>query len=188
VSQLVGSRCTLCQGSIDSILEGAFCPTCGNPHHNQCRKSNPDVWTRCTTCGSDISALVTARVASERATVAAKQRAPSTRVHTAIVCLELLALPLLVVGALVFFATSVRDPDRDVALYISSALFGVVALIQVVVYGLHKGHSWARVAAMTLLVLALPSIVLPFAVLGLVMLANGQHWQAYVRQKGTAKL
>jgi hypothetical protein len=185
MAQLVGSRCMFCQKTIGSIVEGEFCPTCSHSYHHKCRNAAtiPSDATKCKRCGSDIAASLVARERQELKAAAAVQRAPARRINTAIFCLEAIALPLIGVAAWVFFAEPGRGLTRDVELYVSGSLLVVVILIEAVAFGLYKGHSWARLAAFVLLALSVLSICLPFAVVGLISLANEQAWQAYVRQR-----
>jgi hypothetical protein len=187
MSQLVGSRCALCGQVIGSVLEGKFCPDCDSPYHDKCRaglgeaipgaRLSADDSTRCPTCGGDISALQAARAERERQAAAAMARGPATRVLTAIFCLEVIALAELAAAGWIYF--SAPASGREVVVYVDGILLGVVALIQVVVFGLSRGHSWARAAGIALFILSVPSLAFPFAFLGLAMLLNGQAWAAY---------
>ncbi len=52
--QLVGEPCVFCQKTVDSILEGRFCDTCGSAYHYICRPPGQaaSVSGACVTCGS----------------------------------------------------------------------------------------------------------------------------------------
>ncbi|CEF49390.1 unnamed protein product [uncultured bacterium] len=185
--QLVGSRCALCQGTIGSIAEGEFCPTCGGACHFNCRNpqdASPDS-SRCGACGGDNSAMIAARVEQERFAIAAKERASSLRIYTAIGCLEVIAALLLLTAIWVFRAG--RDSDWDLVMYLGKIFLGLLVFIQAVAFGLIKGQSWARWTGIALLAASLPSLALPAAALGLMMLGNGRHWAEYVASRGAAK-
>src|SRR5262249_37438565 len=54
--QLVGERCILCRKRIDSLADGAFCPTCGNAVHHACVQAQETCAKgRCQWCGGDTS-------------------------------------------------------------------------------------------------------------------------------------
>jgi hypothetical protein len=56
--QLVGTKCVICLKSIDSILEGAFCDTCGSPRHHAClerREQGGADAHSCSQCGGDMT-------------------------------------------------------------------------------------------------------------------------------------
>jgi hypothetical protein len=50
--QLVGLKCTRCEKSISSVVEGLFCPRCECPVHNWCARLDPGSQNSCTQCGS----------------------------------------------------------------------------------------------------------------------------------------
>jgi hypothetical protein len=80
--QLVGSRCTLCEQRIDSILEGQFCQVCAKPCHNRCRNAatpSADPF-KCSGCGSAIAApsLPTGGAAVTGETKKSESKSPET--------------------------------------------------------------------------------------------------------------
>jgi hypothetical protein len=139
---------------------------------------------RCESCGSGLAAQRAAQAARERAAAEAAERASVTNTFAAIFCLEFIAVQLLGAAVWVFFAFG-RQEVRDVAFAVGGTFLGIVAFIQAVAYGIHKGQSWARLAGMALLVLSVPSCALPVAVIGLIVLANGRAWAAYVARRTT---
>jgi hypothetical protein len=90
MQQLVGKSCTFCNRRIDSVVEGHFCPDCGNAFHDSCQKQFPPSLVnaaRCSTCLGDLTSPLaaefrkareadrdTAREAKAAAQVAAVQR------------------------------------------------------------------------------------------------------------------
>src|SRR5262249_24744197 len=65
--QLVGLNCVICQGSIHSDAEGAFCPECGNASHRTCYgKSDQADQDRCSSCGGDRFSAVALEVGKDR--------------------------------------------------------------------------------------------------------------------------
>lgn len=183
MSQLVGSRCALCQQSIISILDGDFCPSCGSPHHDKCRQAqpNPDNASNCTTCGSALSVSLAASAEREQAGVDAKDQGLVRKILLAIGCLEIIAL-MIVIGALITFSL-LSGVDKELALYIGGILLAVGVFIQAIVFGLYNGQSWARPAGIAILVLSVLSFALPFAIIGLIILLNERSWNAYVERR-----
>jgi hypothetical protein len=131
--------------------------------------------------------LLAAQAEKERLATAAKERAPAKTIHVAIFCLEVITLPLLGVSAWLFFAAPGRTVTRDIELYVCGTLLVLVMFIQAVSYGIYKGWAWARLAGIALLAMSVLSICLPVAVLGLMMLANGQAWDAYAGRRVTTE-
>lgn len=171
-------------------MEAAFCPDCQSACHHKCRRpanGQPEKG-RCPTCGGDISAKLAAQVERDRAAATAEESLPATRVFVALGCLELMAVFLLIAGAWTFLnIMSLGDAYREIAMYVGVLFFALVVFMQVIAYGLCKGQAWARLASIALMLLSLVSIALPFAVLGLFMLADGQSWAAYAARKGAGK-
>jgi hypothetical protein len=64
--QLVGCLCSLCNKTIESIVEGVFCDDCGNPVHKDCIASDAAGADKCQTCGADIANPVAKQVRWER--------------------------------------------------------------------------------------------------------------------------
>ncbi len=129
--------------------------------------------------------MLAERAEQERFAVAAKERSSSLRIYTAIGCLEVIAVSFLVFAIWVF--RSGRKSDWDLVIYLDKIFLGFVLFIQVVAFGLIKGQSWARWTGIALLVASLPSLALPAAVVGLIILGNGRLWAEYVARRGTAK-
>jgi predicted RNA-binding Zn-ribbon protein involved in translation (DUF1610 family) len=53
--QLVGLKCALCHKTVASVVDGAFCPSCGNPVHVKCRRPARDAAPagQCADCGGE---------------------------------------------------------------------------------------------------------------------------------------
>jgi predicted RNA-binding Zn-ribbon protein involved in translation (DUF1610 family) len=66
--QLVGKTCASCQKTISSIVEGEFCPKCGNPVHLHCQPADENAATsgKCNVCGTDPKNPVAVEVSSAR--------------------------------------------------------------------------------------------------------------------------
>ena len=84
MQQLVGSPCAVCGQKIDSIIEGGFCPACGNSVHHGCCKpvDSPAIPARCSDCGGERSKPAAQRVQFERAQQAAAVQGGGTPVGT----------------------------------------------------------------------------------------------------------
>ena len=52
---IVGTSCVLCQQTIASLFDGAFCPDCGGPYHHACFGNQPKEPSRnpCSYCKGD---------------------------------------------------------------------------------------------------------------------------------------
>jgi membrane associated rhomboid family serine protease len=57
MAQLIGQSCVRCSEVIRTILDGDFCPRCGQAVHNQCKQPNDqsDTPKHCSACGGDPS-------------------------------------------------------------------------------------------------------------------------------------
>jgi hypothetical protein len=64
--------------------------------------------------------------------------------------------------------------------YPAMAMFLLAVLIQAVCFGLYRGWQWARLTAIALLVLSVPSYAFPAAVVGLFFLVPRRTWSDYV--------
>src|SRR5262245_44369460 len=53
MQQLVGRACVVCGQRIGSVVEGRFCPTCGNAVHNGCVEPGSAAPDKCPDCGGD---------------------------------------------------------------------------------------------------------------------------------------
>jgi hypothetical protein len=49
--QIVNLNCSVCNQRIECDLEGEFCPACGGPVHQNCRRLTAPTAERCGTCG-----------------------------------------------------------------------------------------------------------------------------------------
>jgi hypothetical protein len=83
--QLVGSPCTLCEQRIGSVLEGAFCDSCGRPYHYECRKSQSALANqgKCASCGGDTPNAVATQVHSEKErkiAISEEDKKPDTKI------------------------------------------------------------------------------------------------------------
>jgi len=96
-------------------------------------------------------------------------------------CLEFIAL--LLAGFAVSIIWVVPARDRDVLWYLLSAMLILIGVIQVTAFGLYRGYSWARGAALGILGLSVPSLALPAAVLGLLVLLDAKTWNEYRAQR-----
>jgi hypothetical protein len=114
--------------------------------------------------------------------------APATKVKIAIGCLELMTAPLIGCGALVAFIGMTKTVEnRDIALYLGWMSLILLGLIQTIAFGLFKGQMWARPAGIAISLLALPSLALPIAFVGLRMLLDGESYKAYGWQRKGVK-
>src|SRR4051812_30044288 len=79
--QLAGLRCSWLDKSISSVAEGAFCASCFNPVHNNCRPSpgNPVPEGFCVDCGANPNSETAQRVQAEVEEHSAKG-------HPALIC------------------------------------------------------------------------------------------------------
>ena len=175
MAQLVGSRCVICEREIDSILEGRFCRTCGSPVHKACLNQGNSA-TRpghCAACGANLAkrAAPPGRRMPERgsATVSTAIH-PAYKILVAVVCLQFIALGVLV-GAILALVLLGRV-DRSLAGYLAAVLGAILILVELVAFGLYRRHSWSWLAAIALFLLSLPSAALPAAIIGLVALLD----------------
>jgi hypothetical protein len=65
--QLVGLRCVCCHKAIGSVVEGLFCPGCGNPAHRDCLAPDraPREGDGCARCGGDLQSPEAVEVRAE---------------------------------------------------------------------------------------------------------------------------
>jgi hypothetical protein len=69
--QLIGLPCVICQKSIASIVDGAFCDGCGNPIHHRCQSAVAQPGTeKCEQCGGDPASRIAKEVRGARQTEA----------------------------------------------------------------------------------------------------------------------
>jgi hypothetical protein len=72
--QIVGLSCAICRQAIGSILEGEFCPACGGPVHQACRRPQATAEGTCQTCGGDLAHFVVVEARREKEREAARAR------------------------------------------------------------------------------------------------------------------
>jgi predicted RNA-binding Zn-ribbon protein involved in translation (DUF1610 family) len=88
MQQLVGCLCGVCAQPIADILEGSFCPACGNAVHHRCKAAVDAVAHpgHCPSCGSDQSNPAAKRVQFERAQDASGKRGARYPIAVGKVC------------------------------------------------------------------------------------------------------
>jgi hypothetical protein len=80
--QLVGSKCVTCQQSIPSVMDGAFCPRCGNPAHKLCLEcARTALEGKCEICGGDPNHPLAIEVQRERDATGVHEKKEKARSH-----------------------------------------------------------------------------------------------------------
>ena len=67
--QMVGAACGRCHQVIESVVDGRFCPECGNAVHNDCQAQVPDTSpaSGCAACNGDLNSDLAREFAAAQA-------------------------------------------------------------------------------------------------------------------------
>jgi hypothetical protein len=136
MSQLVNSRCALCDEVISSIIDGHICESCNAPVHKWCAKpADPDVdRSHCYVCGADRAVGAAREKSVDRRPVAdspEESRTVGDHVVSAVRFFRLVRFSLggvaaIALGLFLLFIPGLRDNPNKLTL--SEALPGIAAI------------------------------------------------------------